>query len=52
MIGSVMAKDKETTPIKLRLISVLPAVKYNVINNVGEDIKITISGKDINLEKG
>ena len=47
----VVVKDKGSVPIKLSLLSVLPAATFNVINNVGEDIRVLVNGRDINIQK-
>jgi len=48
----VVVKDTGNVAIKLSLISFLPAQTFNVVNNVGEDIRVLVNGRDINIQKG
>ena len=47
----ILIKSKDTQPMKLSPASFLPKMSFPIYNDTGVDIKITVDGKDIRIER-
>ena len=50
-IQTIDIKDKETKAMKLSPAPIIPAMSFPISNETGMDIKVTVDGKNIRIEK-
>ena len=47
----ILIKSQETQPMKLSPAAFLPKMSFPISNETGVDIKVTVEGKNIRLER-
>ena len=50
-IQTIDIKDQETQMMKLSPAPIIPAMSFPISNATGIDIKVTVDGKNIRIEK-
>ena len=47
----IQIKAQETKPMKLSPAAFIPAMAFPISNQTGEDIRVTVDGKNIRIER-
>ena len=47
----ILIKNQETKPMKLSPAPIIPSLAFPISNQTGVDIKVTVDGKNIRLDR-